>query len=200
MNKFDKDKRKMEYAVMAAGFLLFVILVCLRLFPSAGVWLLCAAAALLLAWYAMCGFVGLAFWFSQIKKTALSNFFLAITIRPTLLPFRKAFYLWTKSVNLIQKNPTDIQKADFEKAFALAKKVNPDKLDTYNSKAMFLSWLAVLYYDSGERETAYHCIEEAQSLPYSKPAIGEALGRLVEMLAQSEKFPDNPNINTEDTP
>jgi hypothetical protein len=181
---------------MAIVFAGIALLVFVQLVPSVAVWLLCAAAALLLAWYVMYGLVGLAFFFSQAKKTAISNFFLWITVCPTLLPFRKAFYFWTKSVNMIQKNPANIEKADFERAFALAQKVRLDCLRSDNNKALFLSYIASMYYDSGDKEKAYSCIQEARGLPCKKAAVEEAINRLVDLIDQSE----NPNINTEDPP
>ena len=165
---YDKARKAIGCAVFAAFPLLFILLACMKLFHIPEIWLLCVPAALCLVLYALFGFVGLAHLFSKKKKIKLSNFFLALSFSPTLLPFRKALYFWIKSDNLIRKNPTDIQKADFEKAFALAKKVNMDKFITCNERALFLSYLSVLYFDSGDKEKAYGCMQEAQSLPHNE--------------------------------
>jgi len=167
--------------------LLAIGLLCLWLLGWRSIWLLCAAGTLLFAQYILYGFVGLAFWLTGAKKLALSNFFLALTFSPTLLPFRKAFYFWTKSMNLLCKNPKAIQKAEFEKAFALAKKINIDKLGTDNNRAMVLSFLAPMYYDTGDKEKAYDCIRQAQALPNKKAKVEEGINRLIGLLASDLK-------------
>jgi len=184
---YDKMKKAVQWAFFAAFPMLFILLVCMKLFHIATIWLLLLPAALCVVCYALCGFVGLAFYFSASakKRIALSNFFLKISFRPTLLPVRKAYYLWTKSVNTALKNPTEIQKADFEKAFALAKKVNPENLRTLNDKAMFLAWLACMYDDAGDKEKATACIREAQGLPYKKAAVEEYINHLVDQIANN---------------
>jgi len=189
---YDKTSKVVRYAAFAAFPLLFVLLVCMKLFHIAASWLLLIPAALCLVCYALFGFVGLAFVFSASakKKIALSNFLLRISCFPTLLPLRKAYYLWTKSVNTALKNPAEIQKADFEKAFALAKKVKPENLRTLNDKAMFLCWLAVLYADSGDEEKAYGCIQQAQEVPYKKAAVEAQINQVIDLM----------KIQTEDTP
>ena len=178
---YDKARKAIGHAFFAAFPMLFILLVCMKLFHIATIWLLLLPAALCVVWYALFGFVGLAHLFSRKKKIKLSNSFLALSFSPTLLPSRKAIYFWVKSDNLIRKSPTDIQKADFEKAFALAKKVNLDRFSTYNEKALFLSYLTVLYYDSGEKEKAYRCMQEARSLPHNE-AVDTAINQIFDQL------------------
>ena len=181
---YDKTRKAIGCAAFAAFPLLFILLVCMKLFHIATAWLLLLPAVLCVVCYALFGFVGLAFIFSASakKKIALSNFFLRISFFPTLLSLRKAYYLWTKSVNTALKNSTEIQKADFEKAFALAKKVKPENLRTLNDKAMFLCWLAVLYADSGDEEKAYSCIQQAQEVPYKKAAVEEHINQVIDLM------------------
>lgn len=152
--------------------LLCVILLFMRLF-----W---GAAVLYIVWYALYGFVGLSFFFSTARKIALSNILLNVTFYPTLLPFRRSFYFWTKSVNTILKDSTDT-----EKAYHLAKKVNIDELCTDNNKAFFLSYLASLYNDLGDKEKAHNCINEAQSIPHKK-AIDEMINRVILLLGNKK--------------
>ena len=160
---------------------LCVILLLLRFF-----W---GAAILFGLWYVLYGFVGLAHFFSLAREVALSNIFLTITLYPTLLPFRKAFYFWTKSVNIVLKNSTDIEKAstdtaaDAEKALLLAKKVNIDDLYTENNKAMFLSYLVSLYLDLGDKEQAHYYIQEARKMPHKK-AIDETLNHIYDEITK----------------
>lgn len=103
---------------------------------------------------------------------------LKVTFYPTLLPFRKSFYFWTKSVNVLLKNPTDTGKA-----YSLAKKVNVGGLCTDNNKAFFLSYLASLYNDLGDKEKAYNCIKEAQSMTHKK-AIDEMINHVYDEIAK----------------
>jgi len=161
-------RRLTEYSGQLMMFLC-VILLFLRFF-----WV---AAIIYILWYALYGFVGLSFFFSTARKIALSNLLLRVTLYPTLLPFRKSFYFWTKSVNVILKNP-----ADTETAYSLAKKVNVDALCTDNNKAFFLSYLASLYNDLGDKENAYNCIKEAQGIPHKK-AIKELINRVYDEIA-----------------
>ena len=170
--------RKMQRLGLALLFGPFAILVCLRLFHLSWLWLPCAAAV---SCYALFGFAGLAYLFSHKKKLKLSNFFLALSFSPTLLPSRKACYLWAKSMNLVYKNTPDIQKDDFEKGFALAKKINMDKFLTCNDRALFLSYLTVLYYDSGDKEKAYSCAREARRLPHNE-AVDQAINQIFDQL------------------
>jgi hypothetical protein len=107
--------------------------------------------------------VGLAFSYSVKNKLKLSNFFLSISIPITLLPFRRAFYYWTKSVNVLFGDPGDLSKA-----YELAKKVKPDNLYTDNNKCFFFSFYAAILSDSGDKEQARHYLEMAQHLPHKK--------------------------------
>ena len=136
-----------------------------------------AAAALYSFRHMLYGFVGMAFFFSTARKITLSNLLLKITFYPTLLPFRKSFYFWTKSVNVTLKNPKDI-----ERAFLLAKKVNVEGLCTDNNKAMFLSYLAALHNDLGNKKKAFDCIQEAKGMPHKK-ALDETLNRMYDEIA-----------------
>ena len=162
-------RRLAEYSGQVV-MLLCVVLLCLRIF-----W---AAAIVYLFWYVFYGFVGLAFFFSVRRRLALSNLLLRITFSPTLLPFRKSFYFWTKSVNIILKTPTDT-----EKAFCLAKKVDVDGLGTSNNKAFFLSYLAALHNDMGDKEKALDCIQEARELPH-REAVREQINRIYDEITK----------------
>ena len=154
---------------------LVVILLCVVLL---GLRIFLAAAIVYLFWYALYGFVGLAFFFSVRRKLAFSNLLLRITLAPTLLHFRKSFYFWTKSVNTILKSPTDT-----EKALNLAKKVNLDGLGTGNNKAFFLSYLAALYNDTDDKENALECIQQAKVIPH-KEAFDEQINRVYEEITK----------------
>ena len=163
-------KRKItEYAGIVI-ILLCVILIFLRFY-----WV---AAIVYVLWYILFGFVGLAFYFSSRRKIALSNLFIRITVHPTLLPFGKSFYFWTKSVNLILKDSTNIKKA-----YSLAEKVNIDNLYIDNNKAMFCSYLASLYNDLGEKTLAEKYIQIAQNIPHNK-MLDETINRLIEEIAK----------------
>ncbi|GLC83283.1 hypothetical protein LBYZC6_53970 [Lacrimispora brassicae] len=122
--------------------------------------------------------VGLAFILSAMKKTKLSNFFLNISIPMTLLPFRKAFYYWTKAVNVILADSTCISEA-----YEITKKVNPDNLYTDNNKSFFFSFLAALLYDLGNKEMALNYLEMAQQLPHKK-LFDEHLEKLKKQITQ----------------
>lgn len=150
--------------------LLCVILLFLRFF-----W---GAAVVYIFWYALYGFVGLAFFFSIARKIALSNLLLRLTFHSTLLPFRKSFYFWTKSVNIIL-----IDSTATEKAYSFAKKVNIDGLCTNNNKSMFLSYFASLCNDLGDKEQALNCIQEAQRIPHKK-AIDEMINSINDEIAK----------------
>lgn len=163
-------KRKITEYLGQILMLLCIVLLFLQLF-----W---GAAVLYIVWYALYGFVGLSFFFSASRKITLSNILLSVTFYPTLLPFRKAFYFWTKSVNTILKDATNT-----EKAYSLAKKVDIDKLYTDHNKAFFLSYLASLYTDLGDKEKARKCIDEAQRIPHKK-VIDEMINRVKDEIAK----------------
>jgi len=61
--------------------------------------------------------------------------------------------------------------------YSYAAKVNIDRLGTSNNKAMFLSYLAALYNDLGDKEKALECIMEAKGLPH-KEALNETINRI----------------------
>ena len=147
-----------------------VALLCLRIF-----W---AAAAVYLLWYTLYGFVGLAFFLSARKKPAFSNLLLRITIAQTLLPFRKSFYFWTKSTNAILKNP-----ANTKEALYIANKVDIGGLGTSHNKAFFLSYLAALYFDMGDKGKALDCIREARGTPH-KEALNEHMDRIYDKIVK----------------
>ena len=67
--------------------------------------------------------------------------------------------------------------SDTAKAFNLAKKVNVDGLDTSNNKAFFLSYLAALYNDMGDKENALDCIQKAKGMPH-REAVDEQINRV----------------------
>ena len=79
-------------------------------------------------------------------------------------PFRKAFYYWTKAINIGLCNPDD-QEA-LRKAFELASKVNPDNLYTDNNKAMFFSYFAALHLDLGSKDIAREYLDRSSALPH----------------------------------
>jgi tetratricopeptide (TPR) repeat protein len=68
-------------------------------------------------------------------------------------------------------------KTDIKKAYDFAIKVNLKGLGTDNNKAVFLSYLATLYNDLGNKEKARDCIEEAKRTPH-KEANKEMLNRV----------------------
>ena len=152
----------------------FVILICIVLFYYFKLNLF--AFLLSVLWYALFGMVGLAFSLSVKRKTKLSDFFLKITIPITLLPFRKAFYYWTKSVNLIFTDTESVIKA-----YEIAVKVDPDNLYTDNNKCMFFSFIASLLSDSGNKEKAIQYLERAKQLPH-KEALDDTLKKLEEQI------------------
>ena len=150
---------------------LCVILILLRVYWGAAIiWGIC---------FVFYGFVGLAFFFSTAKKVTLSNLFLRITFYPTLLPFRKSFYFWTKSVNIILKDSTDV-----ERAYSLAEKVNVDNLYTDNNKAMFYAYLASLHSDLGNKSFAEKYIQVARNLPHKK-MLDETINQINEEITKS---------------
>lgn len=136
------------------------------------------AAVFWVLWYLLYGFVGLAFSFTSRKKTGASNIFLRITVVPFLLPFRKAFYYWTKSANVTAKNPKDTQKA-----FELAQKVNVQALYTDNNKTMFYVYYAALSFDMGDGDTALVYIQKAKDLPH-REALDEGIDRLFDIITK----------------
>ena len=159
---------------------LCVILICLRYYWS--------AAIIYVIWYLLYGFVGLAFFFSTARKFFLSNLLLRIAFYPTLVPFRKSFYFWTKSVNKILRDSTDI-----ERAYSLAEKVNIDNLYTDNNKAMFYSYLASLHLDLGNRPLAIKYIDIAKDLPHKK-MLDETINRVYEEIMRQDEPTDNNTV------
>jgi hypothetical protein len=137
-----------------------VILLCVVLLYLRFFWV---AAIVYLLWYTLYGFVGLAFFFSTRRKLTISNLLLRITFSPTLLPFRKSFYFWTESANIILKSPSDTAKA-----FDLAKKVDVEGLGTDKNKAIFLSFLAALHNDMGDKDKALECIQQAKETAHQE--------------------------------
>ena len=139
------------------------------------------ALLLYLLWYLMFGMVGLAYFCSTQRILKLSNFLLKISIPVTLLPFRKAFYYWTKAVNVILVDSTRVSEA-----YDTARKVNPDSLYTDNNKCMYFSFIAAVIYDIGEKEKALYYLTLAQQLPH-KTALDENLKQLYEKISESNK-------------
>ena len=165
MNK----RRLTEYAA--------IIPLCLFLvFAYYRVWWV--SAVLYLVWYFLYGFVGLAYAVNTKRMLKLSNFFLAITAPYILLPFRKAFYYWTKAVNVTQKSPDNIEAT--KKAFELSQKVNVDSLYTDKNKAVFLLFRAALYLDLNDKEAARKYLDKARLLTHNKQT-NEILERLEEL-------------------
>ena len=132
-------------------------------------------ALIMVAWYFLFGFVGLAFTTSTMRKLNLSNVLLLITVPTALVPFRRAFYYWTKAVNTTLSSPNNIEAID--KALELANKVKPDSLYTDNNKAMFFSFLAALHFDSDNKEVGKTYLDKAISLPH-KPQLDSELDKL----------------------
>ncbi len=119
------------------------------------------AAAICVLWYMLFGFVGVAFSLSIKKKAKLSNIFIVLTLPTLLLPFRKSFYYWVKSVNAVLLNSNNI-----EKAYGYAQKVNIDGLYTDNNKSMFYAYLAGILLDLNQRGRSVEMINEAKRIPH----------------------------------
>ena len=134
------------------------------------------AGFLFALYHLLYGFTGLAFFFSTARKTSISNLLLGITLAPTLLPFRKSFYYWTKSVNTILQDSSGV-----EKAYSFAKKVNVDNLSTDNNRSMFYSYLASLHIEMGNKSEAVECIQIALELPHKKE-LDEPLNNIKESI------------------
>ena len=154
----------------------FAILFCVVFLLYFRLWLF--ALLLYVLWYLLFGMVGLAFSYSVKRKLGLSNFFIKISIPIILVPFRKAFYYWTKAVNVILAD-----SAEAPKAYVIAKKVNPDSLYTDNNRCMFFSFFAALLNDMGDKEKALYYLGKAEQLPHNaalddtlKKMRGEILG------------------------
>lgn len=141
------------------------------------------------AWYFLYGFVGLAHLLSRSNKHA-TLFFLLMTCPYILVPFRKSFYYWIKSQNLLQRKPEKIQAA-----FTLAQKVKVDSLYTDNNKAIFYSYLAALHFDLGHAEEAktYLCLSDSLSHHSSLDAVLANLRNTIDSNANSAD-------NMEETP
>lgn len=152
-----KNRRITEYG----GIILVLIAI---LFAYMKIWWLCIP--LFIIWYFLFGFVGLAYTISTIRILPLSNIFLAITFPVFLLPFRKAFYYWTKSVNVSSAKPVSYEATT--KALEYAAQVNPDNLYTHNNKAVFFSFLAALYFDAGNGAMAKEYLDKSSVLPHKR--------------------------------
>ena len=114
-------------------------------------------------WYCLFGMVGLAFTYSTKGNIRRSNLFLNISIPITLLPFRRAFYYWTKAANVLLSDSGRVLEA-----YDIAKKVNVNNLYTDNDKSMFFSFWAVLLSGLGDKEGALKYVEIAQQLPHKE--------------------------------
>lgn len=117
----------------------------------------------LFIWYVLFGFVGIAFILSTMRYIKLSNFFIMVTLPKLLLPFRKSFYFWVKSVNIILKDPKNVSLA-----YEYAQKVNIDNLYTDNNKSMFYSYLASIYADLNQKELFLKYLDLAKKTPHKK--------------------------------
>ena len=157
-----------------------IILICICfLFAYLQMWW--TSILLCLVWYFLFGFVGLAYKTSTMRILSLSNALLMITFPYSLVPFRKAFYYWTKAVNTVLCNPDNPEAT--KRAFDLAKKVNPDNLYTDNNKAMFFGFFSALHMDMGNRETAREYLDKATALPH-KTQMDEMLVKLHAALSE----------------
>ena len=151
--------------------------------------LLLPAFLVYIIWYCLFGMVGLAFLCNTKGKIKLSEFFLKITIPATLLPLRRSFYYWTKSVNVIMLNPAHVSEA-----YEIAQKVKVDNLYTDNNKSFFLCFLAALLNDLGQREKAYEYIKISQQLPHNS-FVDVTLERLKKAMDEETKKASTPTEN-----
>ena len=93
----------------------------------------------------------------------MSDFFIMLTMQKTLLPFRKSFYFWVKSFNVILRDPKNVSLA-----YEYAQKVNIDNLYTDNNKSMFYSYLASIYADLNQKELFLKYLDMAKKTPHKK--------------------------------
>lgn len=162
-------RRVSEYSSFVVS-LLGILLICIRLYLP--------AIIVFIVWYCLFGMVGLAFSCSTKGNVKLSNFFLNVTIPVTLLPFRKAFYYWTKSVNVVLLN-----SAHASEAYETAKKVKVDNLYTDNNKSFFYCFFAALLNDLGDKESAIKYMEISEQLPH-KQFVDVSLDKLKKEISE----------------
>ena len=130
----------------------------------------------LVVWYFLFGFVGLAYLFSTSRKIKLSGLFILLTVPVFLIPFRKALYYWTRAVNTIFKDPSNV-----EETLKFAKLVNIDNLYTDNNKCMFYSFLSSIYFDLNQRDLSKEYLDKAKRTPH-KMVVNIAIEHLDNLL------------------
>jgi hypothetical protein len=136
---------------------------------------------IVLLWYLLYGFVGLASTFNKKRMFKLSEFFLIITLPFLLVPFRKAFYYWIKAMNVIALKPIEV--GSVLKALAYTEKVKPASLYTDNNKATFFSFVATLYCGMNNKALARDYLAKAKALPY-KEQLSPTIDKLTETLEE----------------
>lgn len=134
-------------------------------------------------WYLLFGFVGLAYKTRTMRKTKLSNLFLYVTMPVTLVPFRKAFYYWTKAINISLRDPDNTEIR--QKVLDAAIKVNPNHLYADNNKAMFYSFLSAVFLDVKDVESARMYLDKAKALPHS-PELNTMIDKLDSLFEESK--------------